>query len=170
MMNMDNSSAVLILRIRSTELLESGKIIWTTRIVDEGTSDDVYGSDYIHEKYRPAMLLFGLSLEAYVKALIIYQSKLGLQETMNGMPKQKSGHSLVDLITETGIELSGNETDVLERLTNSVLWMSKYHSPKDVSKRSGTDLARYDGDYYSFISVYEKVKALLPPSIRYDRQ
>lgn len=127
-----------------------------------GSSGDIYAGDSVHPFYRPALLLFGISLEARTKAVLIHQSTANLQESMNKIPKQKSGHDLVALVENTGTSLTDDQKHALKRITNSILWMSKYHAPKDVSKRNGIDLIRNDNDYCAFLRIYEKVGSLLP--------
>jgi hypothetical protein len=166
----DKHGAIMILRIRATELRKSGELIWASDVIrfPGKASAYVMGPDAHHVMYRPAMLLFGLALEAYVKALLIHLSPDSLQDAMGGMSRQAGGHDLLALCRQAGISINDREKDALIRLTKSVVWISKYFAPKNSAQPNPSDMGRFDSDYATFRPVYEKVRALLPPPIRPD--
>lgn len=157
------SSALMVLRIRATELRKSGELVWASDVVPHEPAPDVMGVGVIHMMYRPAMLLFGLAAEAYVKALLIHNAPgEDLSVAMSAMSRQEGGHDLLDLCRQASISITSQEKATLVRLTKSVVWMSKYFAPKAIAARNTNDLLRYDGDYYAFRSVYEKIRQALP--------
>lgn len=108
------------------------------------------------------MLLFGSSLEALVKAAVIQLSPANLEDKMRGMTPQEGGHDLLELCRQAGVAVTPGEKEALIRLTKSVVWMSKYHSPKNIASRRTTHLMRFDSDYATYRAIYGKVQALLP--------
>jgi hypothetical protein len=155
----------MILRMRATELRESGELIWVsdTVPVDQNVAVDLMGPQALHVRYRPAMLLFGLALEAYVKAALVYQSpEADVQDAMSALPRDGGGHDLLALCKAAGVSINQQEQETLIRLTKSVVWMSKYYAPKQIAQRNPRDLIRKDSDYMTFKAVYDKVTDLLP--------
>ena len=71
-------------------------------------------------------MLFGLSFELILKAIIVAQ---------NSTPPPT--HKLLDLAASTRIEIKKEEQDILVLLTESIIWEGKYPVPKQKSYLEG---------------------------------
>jgi hypothetical protein len=76
------------------------------------------------------MLLSGFALENLLKGIYIGRNPTFVMEGKLKKWSSKSGHELLDLAEKTKFELSEDETNLLERLTEFVVWAGKYPIPK----------------------------------------
>jgi len=68
-------------------------------------------------------------------------------KTDGKLPDRLKRHELVAFVTATGLPLTTDEQELLERLKRAVLWFGRYPVPKDYRDRDETRLP--DGTRYS---------------------
>ena len=82
-----------------------------------------------------ATLLYGLSIENLIKAIIIHKDPNSIK---NGKLREwpGTGHNLINLAKEAGIVFNKEQFDFLNRLVAFVEWAGKYPVPKNATKIS----------------------------------
>jgi hypothetical protein len=78
-----------------------------------------------------AMLLYGLSLENLIKAVIIKGKPelISNGELLKWPGGGKHGHNLIGLFEEAVIDFSNGQSDIVVRLASFVLWAGRYPIP-----------------------------------------
>ncbi len=72
----------------------------------------------------PAGLLYGLSLEALLKAILVKQGKIRSHEQA-----KKYSHRLDELVKESGLKLDEKEMRMIFLLKDKIIWRAKYPAP-----------------------------------------
>ena len=153
----DRGSFIELWKIRATELFEAAEAVWNTKVVRTLLGN---GQVEIHELYRPAVLLMGLSLESLIKGLLIQNDSSLLD---NGKISEKiKTHDLVILFGLANIKITQtNEIEFLKRLTANVIWVAKYAIPTKVLKTNPQDnnrlFVRRDDDFETFKKLFAQV-------------
>jgi len=91
----------------------------------------------------PATLLYGYALENAIKGLLIKTRKLNWHDLLSYTKiKQWKQHDLVSLIMDTGIQVSGEEKQLLKTLTAHIVWAGKYRASSPPRARSRPNCSR----------------------------
>jgi len=100
---------------------------------------------------KGAMLLLGLSAENALKGAFVYKSPPDLVKArLNPKHFHEVAHDLTDLAKRLELNLSKIQVSLLERLTISVQWASKYQTPLKKSEHeraTGKIKLKYPSDY-----------------------
>lgn len=84
---------------------------------------------------RVFYLLAGLALENIMKGILIARDKSLLSKGMISNKKILK-HNLSDLFKEVGLALSDRELNLVERVSETVVWAGRYPVPKHESARA----------------------------------
>lgn len=128
---------------------------------------------YVHQTF---MLLIGLALENVIKGLCVKK-----EGAFDKNKKFKfTSHRLLDLIKKTGISISKQENDLLERLEVFIYWAGKYPSPlnyKDLLPRTSSNGKGWSpltimlgSDYDVASGLYERLASELLDHKKIDKQ
>lgn len=116
------------------------------------------GQDPEYFNLVPAGLLYGLSLEALLKAILIKQGKIRSHEQA-----RKYSHRLDELAKESGLKLDEKEMRMIFLLKDKIIWRAKYPTPlssddfylKD-NRNEVIMTENYDA-YFKFHELYAKI-------------
>lgn len=143
---------------RSDDLFDAASIVWHTQGV--GVHKDGKVEPVLHY-HRPAYLLMGLCLEGLLKGLLVARNPLLVgQGKLDGSLKT---HDLAKLLSAAKILFKKEEEDLINRLTTSVVWMSKYPiptaagSPASTGQQWGEQFGYRDDDFGRFMTLRDRV-------------
>jgi hypothetical protein len=109
------------------------------------------------------MMLTGFALENAIKGVLLKRwPELGKKGRMPRWPG--GGHDLPRLFEEAGVSVSEGERDVLQRLTEFVMWRGRYTLPqrmKDMSILSRPDGSTPMSDYQIAGELFTRLCGLL---------
>jgi hypothetical protein len=157
----NRASAIWFWRHRSDELCEAAKLTWHHSQIIDGSGQTVG----ITRLYQPSLLLFGLSLELLLKALLIARDSALIKG--NRLDRKLMGHNLVALCGHASIACEQHEHKFLQRTQAAVIWTAKYPVPSNANEldRSKTVALRvgiqFENDLDVFHSLRLRVLALL---------
>ena len=107
----------------------------------------------------PAGLLYGLSFEALLKAILIKQGKIRSHQDLSG----DYSHRLDEMVKKSGLKLDPQEMRMIFLLKDKVIWRAKYPTPLRSDdfylKDDKGDLImteRYE-EYFNLHKVYAKI-------------
>lgn len=114
------------------------------RFKEQCKSQEAPAFDVDMELCSPGFLLLGYAIEALSKGVIVnlYQDILETRDGRNIL----FGHNLAEKVINTGIQITDEETFLLNQLTRVVLWRGRYPVPKSLEEWQlvrGTDGIRY---------------------------
>lgn len=122
----DRGNCTMLWLARSKEFYDGSKTLWSTDIIlYKNIRGDI--CEGVHPMYRFANLLMGLCLETLLKGLLIQKNII--QFSSGKIPNDLKGHDLKKLLTQLNINLSSEEELLVGRLTDDVIWVSKYPVP-----------------------------------------
>lgn len=81
------------------------------------------------------LLLYGLALENALKGLIIAQDP-SIMESKVKWKIKGGGHDLRELYKESGLSITNDEKELLDDLTQAILWAGRYPVPKKHANKS----------------------------------
>ena len=145
---------------RSEEFFDAASVVWNTEKFETFYEGKVFCT--IHPLYRPAMLLMGLCLEVSVKGLLVERDPSVIK---NGQFLNfPTTHSLEVLFERAKIAIENDvERKLLKKLSESVIWMSKYPMPMSPQKLlaaehpNGEIWGRNEGDFDHFERLQKRV-------------
>lgn len=142
--------------IKSEDLYQAAEAVWHYRILRIPLSDGTI--DETHLLSSPALLLMGLSLEALLKGLIISRTP---DMIANGkVSKRLSKHDLCALFDMASIPIHEERNGrFLAKLTQYIVWRSKYPVPVTSNYGKHGLLAQRDDDFETFKRLYKEVAA-----------
>ncbi len=110
---------------RSLEEVRSGKMREGSRRLEGKELEDSWDGMLI----RPYRLLVGYAVENLLKGILMVQHPENLKPS--GHVTGIKGHDLVSICSCCGIALTQEESDLLRKLTRSIVWQGKYPVPLD---------------------------------------
>jgi hypothetical protein len=148
---------------RSQELFDAALLTWEGKVIRTQLPNGKI--DEIHELYRPAQLLMGMSLEVLLKGLIVQKNPDLISSER--LPKKLSTHSLEKLFNIVGINLEDNEDELnfIRKLSDAVEWVAKYPIPlhanqlKQPKHKSRSLMIRNDLDFERFEKLRTKIES-----------
>lgn len=142
--------------IRSEDLYQAAEAVWRYRILRVPLSNGT-----IHETHllsSPALLLMGLSLEALLKGLII--SRRPDLIAYGKVSKRLSKHDLCALFEMASIPIHEESNGkFLAKLTQYIVWRSKYPVPVTSNYGKHGLPAQRDDDFDTFKVLYKEIAA-----------
>jgi hypothetical protein len=125
--------------------------------------------------FQSHMMLIGFALENLIKAVSIKQytsqgnSITSFEELQKKVWKAKNSHDISEIAQNCNFLLTDDESDLLDRHTEFVIWAGRYHIPKSKSVYDdafeNSKLRRKIGDHLIIDRIFEKAKPLLQENV-----
>ncbi|MFA6533472.1 MAG: hypothetical protein WCT22_05800 [Patescibacteria group bacterium] len=145
--------------VHSNELYNAAKILWNYQTINNTMTINnplrKKIGEKIHRFHWTAIMLMGLSLETSLKGKIIKENPLLASD--KEFPKNLKNHNLVSLFDKAKISYNKDEKLLLERLTASIKWISKYPIPLEPSDFNSNDIIRSENDFVASETLRERI-------------
>jgi hypothetical protein len=112
-----------------------------------------------HSLINQHMMLAGFAIENLCKGYLADRFSLKEREDVQRagvLPKSLKGHDILNLVEQTGMTLSDTEKDLLERITDTVVWRGRY--PSATSHERIRPFAQMGSDIRKIKTLLQKVR------------
>ena len=80
-------------------------------------------------QHRVYLFLSALVMENLLKAVVVHQARWPDSQIAQKIPSELNSHDLLDLAAAGQVELTDDEVEILERLTQFGIWLGRYPAP-----------------------------------------